>query len=69
MQKYFVKVQRFLIKFNLWSNTIAVKFENDRLGILLDAANNCIVKYSSSFRVSPHCQLLQQTPTLSSTLQ
>jgi len=58
MQKYFVKVKRFLIKFNLWSNTIATKLENDRFRILLDAANDCIVKYADGFRVSPHCQLL-----------
>jgi len=64
MQKYFLKVQRFLIKFNLWSNAIAVKFKNDRFRILLDAAYNCIIKYSSGLRVGPHCQLLQQTPTL-----
>jgi len=69
MQKYFVKVQSFLIKFNLWSNTITTKLENNRFWIVLDAANDCIIKYAGGLRVSPHRQFLQHISTLSSSLQ
>jgi len=63
MQKYFVKVKSFLVKFNLWSNAVATQLEDNRFRVLLDAANDCIIKYTGGFRVSPHCQFLQRRST------
>jgi len=63
MQKYFVKVKSFLVKFNLWSNTVATQLEDNWFRVLLDAANDRIVKHASGFRVGPHCQFLQRRST------
>jgi len=65
MQKYFVKVKSFFIQFNLWSNTITTQVEDNWFWIVLDAANDCVLKFTCGFWVSPHCQVLQHTPTVS----
>jgi len=53
MQKDFLKVKSFLVKLNLWSNTIATKLEHNRFWVVLDAAYQSIFKYTGAFGVSP----------------
>lgn len=64
MQQHFVEVKSLLVKFNLWSDTIATELEDDGFGVVFDAAHDSVVKYTGSFRVRPHRQLLQRISTL-----
>ena len=59
MQKNFFKVKSFLIKFDLWSNTIATQLEDNRFRVVLDTADHGVFEYTGAFRIRPHCQLLQ----------